>query len=322
MTTDIELEKNINYLTSGMYYLGFGDRHTIDLVTKMEGPEPNFQLEHTALRNGKETNYQIDFKKAKDSDWKNLTGFRATLKDQPERTQYFSVYLNKGITAKEASSLLEGRPICKTETVGGRFTQEVWHRLDFDKKTKSGNFVDQVLNKNQRFSLERGLKDLPWSKTEGKGMPDWAAADLKKGNELTGTMNVNGVDIDTVIVVNLDWDTVQAINRDGEVVASGLGLDPELLKRREERAAERAEQAQQNGQAQPAAGQDPGQSKSTQADNGNGQQQNPVDKSIANDPVQKKTNAEAKAAGNKVETLPKRTHAPVEGPAEGKGKRR
>ncbi|MCF3109595.1 hypothetical protein LL912_12510 [Niabella sp. CC-SYL272] len=333
MTTDFNVEDNAKYLARGMFYLGFGDRHNPELVEKLNSGATTFQINHSATWDKKGTEYAIDFKKAEDSDYRVLSGFRVTIEGDPSKSQYFSVYKNNGMTAKQAFNMTEGRAACKTQTLGN-LKLDTWYKLEMNEKTKNGNYIQKMYNRDHRFSVERGLENLPWSQNEGRGMPAWAADDLRKGNLFQGALTIDGKEVAVDVVVDPKKREVQAYDAAGMLVAVGSGLSEQELKRQHEREVKQEAPFRQDQNADPAI---------TDANVKNAERQeakeNPVDESIKNDPIAKRNAGKTEEAIQKDPALknntskgetagrepgqrvPPRTHAPLESNGQSMGKR-
>ncbi len=339
-TTAYSVENNVKYLASGMFYLGFGNRHEDTLTQKLNSALSHFQIQQPSASQRWGADFELEFKRAEGQEWMNLSGYRATLKEDPNKTQYFSVYKNHGFTNKEALNLLEGRSVCKQHVNKTGMKYETWNKLDFENRTENGNFVTKKFPENHGFSIEAAFKKIDFAKE----MPDWSITSLKKGDEVYAPILVNGQETEMMLTANPEKSCIEGRDQSGNLVLQVEGVNELLVKDRQQ--SEQTSQTDQAGQSQAQAGlslvgetikeqqQDQAQ---VQQPSGNiiaDQQvsseeqqpakENPVAESIQNDPAQKKTAADplVKSEKAKVEKIPRRSHPPLQQSAQGQGKKR
>ena len=237
-TTEYSVENNVKYLASGMFYLGFGNKHEDTLMQKLNSNLDSFQIAQLSASQIRGADFNIDFKKPEGQEWTNLSGYRATLKENPEKTQYFSVYKNHGVTNKQAFNMLEGRSVCREHVNKAGMKYEVWNKLDFDNRTENGNFVTKKYPENHGFSIEAAFKKIDFARE----MPDWAITSLKKGDEINASVLVNGQPMDLTLTANPDTRTIDGRDIGGNLVLQAEGINELLVKDKQQ--AEQTEQSQ------------------------------------------------------------------------------
>ena len=83
----------------------------------------------------------LQFRKSDSSDMYFLNSYHASLERSNGEKVDQTFYLNKGkgITAKEAYNLLEGRAVFKELANKAGYPYKAWLRLDFESKDKNNN---------------------------------------------------------------------------------------------------------------------------------------------------------------------------------------
>src|SRR5687767_14898242 len=101
--------QNLEFLTNGLKYMGFGDKLNAELEKQISQQPAEFKLnlQGEFKRDGvsEKVDYRLDFKKSDQSDMYFFNRYQATLKNDDlaqEKAQTFYVTKNSGITAKEA----------------------------------------------------------------------------------------------------------------------------------------------------------------------------------------------------------------------------
>lgn len=207
MTTEYNMEDNIKHLQSGMFYLGFTDKYNEEIAAKMKTNEPSFTISPETPA----ANFEIEFKRGEGQEWMNIAGHRATLNEAPDKTQYFSVFKNKGTTAREAVNLLEGRAVQKTRWNDEGEKYEVWQQLDFSKKTERGNYETNSFSQKYGFNIEASFKQIDFAKP----MPEWTLGAIKKGDEITGIVTIDKTETEVKLIANPAYRVIEGQSADG-----------------------------------------------------------------------------------------------------------
>ncbi|MCH5717810.1 hypothetical protein [Niabella hibiscisoli] len=220
---EYSIDENLKYLDNGHFYLGFGKGHSEEVSANLNNGVEQFSVNHPDRFHGKEIDYRIDHKRSAESGWISISGFLLTPREKPEAQQYFGVFKNRGFTAKEAFNLVEGRAVCKDHWKDNEKYQS-WHVLNFEKKTAKGNAKIDNYHENYGYDVAKALQNLNWSKVTGQGMPPWAEENLRKGDPLRGTLEVNGMDVEANIIANPKSREVLGVDDEGKIIARAEGL--------------------------------------------------------------------------------------------------
>lgn len=199
--TELNLD-NFDYLKNSLKYLGFGENLNSALEARMREGADKFTLGATAEFStpiAKDLiNYELRFSKSTTSDKYFLNNYQASLEkglkdgkfDSPVNQVFF---LNKGndITAKEAYNLLSGRAIQKKAELGGKVIdgqetpkrkEEIWVKLDFEKKNEQGNSPFKTFHKEYGFDLQASLQKHPIKELNDPDKRERLISSLNRGN--------------------------------------------------------------------------------------------------------------------------------------------
>jgi hypothetical protein len=165
-------EQNLDYLKNNIKYLGLGDKLYPDLEKNLREGKPEFKLQTANTFNAAALQATLHFRK-----------YDAKLQ-QPgmaDKEQIFYLDKGKGVTAKEAYNLLDGRSVYKELTSKEGQTYNAWQKLDFDHKDERGNFKVNQYHENYGYNLEAALKNLPLA-DKGEVLEAQLIKALQKGN--------------------------------------------------------------------------------------------------------------------------------------------
>ena len=134
-------EKNFEYLKDNLKYMGFGEKQNETLEQQLKEGKDSFQLTFNADVNKKPFEATLQFRKSDNSDMYFFNSYQATLERSNKEKVEQTFYLNKGkgVTAKEAYNLLEGRAVHKELSNKAGEPYKAWIQLDFDSKDKNNN---------------------------------------------------------------------------------------------------------------------------------------------------------------------------------------
>ncbi|TAM97131.1 MAG: hypothetical protein EPN39_12075 [Chitinophagaceae bacterium] len=223
-------EQNVKFLEETLFYLGFGEKLPDQLEAAMKEGKPEFKLqynmEHPVPGKGQgdsvlkdSIQYELNFKKGKDSDMYFFNSYKAELNSHQNgnREQLFYVNKNKGVTTKEAYNLLSGRAVHKNlvNKEGERYN--AWLQLDFSNKDDKGNYLTSVYHENYGFKLEEALSHLPL-KGQKDGLSEQLVKSLNKGNLTSVTFSEDGKDVKRYLTANPKYKSIDVFDENGKPV--------------------------------------------------------------------------------------------------------
>jgi hypothetical protein len=223
--------QNSEFLKKSLLNLGFGEKINGDLDREVEAKTPEFTLGLSHEFNQKTVDYTLHFKAGDNQDMYFFNKYDAHIrhKDDPTKDLNQSFYINKGrgITAKEAFNLMEGRAVQKQlyNLEGQKY--QAWLTLDKDNLTEGGNKKVKHYHENYGFDLEKVLA--------GKGIKEMndpqAKADLlyslKKGNAQSITVTEDGHDTKYFVAANPRFKTVDLFDQQKKKIKREVLLEPE-----------------------------------------------------------------------------------------------
>ena len=191
-------KENADYLKERLFFLGFGDKLNAELEKKMKAGEEKFKLpmvaEFTKGDKKDMVEYSVDFGKSKQTDIYFLNNYRATLAkpdSAEEPSQTFYINKGKGITAKEAYNLLDGRAVHKDLTNKEGEPYKAWLVLN-TKKEENGNHKLQQYHSAWGYDVEKSLHKHPIKELgDTTGKADLVKS-MEKGNLQQATSSREG----------------------------------------------------------------------------------------------------------------------------------
>ncbi|HEV7333100.1 MAG TPA: hypothetical protein VGN63_18845 [Flavisolibacter sp.] len=177
-------EKNLEYLKDNLRYMGFGDKLFPQLQKELEKGAPDFQLRMETEMNKKPFAAVLNFRKSDNSELYFFNSYHASLQRSNGKVADQAFYLNKGkgVTAKEAYNLLEGRAVYKElENKEGQ-KYGAWLQLDFSKRDKHNNHEVKQYHNAYGFKLEDALQRFPIRELKEPDLKDILLQSLQKGN--------------------------------------------------------------------------------------------------------------------------------------------
>jgi hypothetical protein len=124
----------------------------------------------------------VYMKQADFSDNPKLWDGAQKLIDREKVSQTFYLNNGKGVTAKEAYNLLEGRAVNKDLINKSGEKYNAWIQLDFAHKNPDESFKVKQFHSNYGFDLEKELIKYPFKELKDPGQKDDLIKSLKKGN--------------------------------------------------------------------------------------------------------------------------------------------
>lgn len=153
-------EKNLEGLKSNLRNLGFGDGLNEQLEKNIKEQKPEFNLTHQIEYNNRKINFDLSFRAGEQKEMYFFNRYKATLNDQPDRSQTFYLDRGNGVTTKEAFNLLEGRAVNKDLTNKEGEKYNAWVQLDLSKKEENGNYKLNRYHENYNFNFKAEVDKL------------------------------------------------------------------------------------------------------------------------------------------------------------------
>lgn len=182
--TNFMNEKILADLKNTLKYMGFGDKLNAQLENEMAKGGPNFQLRLETEINNKAFAAVLNFKKSDTTDRYFFNSYHATLgrKDGEVVDQAFYLKDGKGITAKEAFNLLDGRAVHKELTNKEDVPYKAWVQIDFDKRDKNNNHEMKQFHENYGYDLKGAVEKFAVKELDGGEKEKALLGSLMKGN--------------------------------------------------------------------------------------------------------------------------------------------
>ena len=187
-------QQNFEYLKDNLKYLGFGEGLAANLKNQLEKGDPSFQLTFETEINRKAFAAVINFRKSETTDHYFVNSYHATLgrKDGEVRDQAFYLNKGKGVTAKEAFNLLDGRAVYKQLTNREGEAYHAWIQLDFEKRDKHNNHEVRQFHEQYGYDLKEALSKYALSELKDRDKIAALITSLQKGNVQAVTFEGEG----------------------------------------------------------------------------------------------------------------------------------
>lgn len=178
------LEKNLEYLKDNLKYMGFGEGLAEALKTQMASGAPTFHLSFDAKINKKPFAAVLSFRKSESTGMYFFNSYHATLTRTNGDVKDQAFYLNrgKGISAKEAFNLLEGRAVYKELATKEGQAYHAWLQLDFAKRDKNNNHEVKQYHEAYGYDLGAALSKYPIREMREPDLRELLLSSLQKGN--------------------------------------------------------------------------------------------------------------------------------------------
>ena len=191
--TNVMNNDNLKYLTDNLKYMGFGENMNQALETNLKAGRPEFSLSNQTEVNKKPFEVNLNFRKSDSSDMYFFNNYKASLtrSDGEKVDQTFYLNKGKGVTAKEAYNMLEGRAVHKELTTKEGEPYKAWVQLDFDNKDKRNNYETKQFHENYGYDLKEALAKFPIVELSSPDKEDALMQSLRKGNVQSVSMEKN-----------------------------------------------------------------------------------------------------------------------------------
>jgi len=213
-TLSIMNEKNFEYLKDNIKYMGFGEKQNDSLEQHLKEGKESFQLRFNTEVNKKPFEAVLQFRKSDNSDMYFFNSYQASLKrsNNEKVDQTFYLTKGKGVTAKEAYNLLEGRAVFKELSNKAGEPYKAWIQLDFDNKDKNNNNEVKQYHENYGYDLKAAVGKFSVAEMDGGEKEKSLMHSLQKGNIQSVTIGLNGESQKMFIEANPQYKTVNIFN--------------------------------------------------------------------------------------------------------------
>ena len=203
-------EQNFEYLKDNIKYMGFGEKLNTELENQLRTGDAEFQLSAATQVNKKQFEAKLQFRKSDNSDMYFFNSYNASLQRKNGELVSQTFYLNKGkgITAKEAYNLLEGRAVCKELSTKDGQTYKAWVQLNFDKKDKHNNHEVKQFHENYGFDLKAAVSKFAVLEMNDDEKANALMHSLQKGNIQSVSIEKDGNISKVFIEANPQYKTV------------------------------------------------------------------------------------------------------------------
>jgi hypothetical protein len=202
--------ENFQYLSDNIKYMGFGENLKADLEKNLSEGKSDFQLNYKTEINKKPFEANLNFRKSDNSDLYFFNSYRASLQKTSGEKVDQSFYLNrgKGVTAKEAYNLLEGRSVYKDLNNRDGEPYKAWIQLDFDNKDKHNNHEVKQFHENYGYDVKAAVSKYAVAELNDPEKEKTLMQSLQKGNVQSVTLEKDGKDHKIFIEANPQYKTV------------------------------------------------------------------------------------------------------------------
>jgi len=192
--TNVMNEQNFEYLKDNIKYMGFGEKLNEQLEHNLNQAKDDFKLDFKAVVNNKPFDATLHFRKSESSEMYFFNSFDASLQKGNGEKVDQTFYLNKGkgITAKEAYNLLDGRAVHKELTNKENVPYKAWVQLDFQNKGKNNNFEVKQFHENYGFDLKEAVGKYAITELKDSEKEKSLLQSLQKGNIQSVTIEKDG----------------------------------------------------------------------------------------------------------------------------------
>ena len=186
--------ENLQYLTDNIKYMGFGETLKAELERNLSEGKAEFQLEYVAQIGHKAFEATLNFRKSDSTDMYFFNNYHASLEKSNGEKNEQTFYLNKGkgVTAKEAYNLLDGRAVHKDLITKEGQPYKAWIQLDFENKDKNNNFEVKQFHENYGYDLKAAVEKFAVTELNDTDKTKALMQSLEKGNVQSVTIEKDG----------------------------------------------------------------------------------------------------------------------------------
>jgi hypothetical protein len=221
LKTNVMNNENLQYLTDNIKYMGFGESLKTELEKNMSEGKAEFQLHHKAEVNKKAFEATLNFRKSDSTDMYFFNNYHASLEKSNGEKAGQTFYLNKGkgITAKEAYNLLDGRAVHKDLVTKEGQPYKAWVQLDFENKDKNNNFEVKQFHENYGYDLKAAVEKFAVAELKDPEKEKALMQSLQKGNVQSVTIEKDGSSHKMFMEANPQYKNVTLYDSNMKLVA-------------------------------------------------------------------------------------------------------
>ena len=186
--------ENLKFLADRVKYLGFDENLKEPLEKKMRAGSPEFQLQVQMEFGKKPFEATLNFRKSESSDMYFFNSYHASMERNDGKKVEQTFYLNngKGVTAKEAFNLLDGRAVHKemTKKDGEKF--KAWVQLDPEVRDKNNNADMKQYHEKYGYDLKAAVGKFAVAELNDPEKGEKLLQSLQKGNMQSVTIEKDG----------------------------------------------------------------------------------------------------------------------------------
>ena len=203
-------QENVQYLTDNIKYMGFGENLKAELEKNIGAGKQEFQLQYDAVINKKPFEASLNFRKSDSTDMYFFNNYKASLEKNNGEKNEQTFYLNKGkgVTAKEAYNLLDGRSVHKDLTNREGEPYKAWIQLDLNNKDKNNNFEIKHYHENYGYDLKTSVEKFALAELKDPDKEKSLMQSLQKGNIQSVTIEKDDSQQKMFIEANPQYKTV------------------------------------------------------------------------------------------------------------------
>jgi hypothetical protein len=194
LKTNFMNNENLQYLKDNIKYMGFGENMYRELERNLGEGKAEFQLRFAAEINKKPFEATLNFRKSDSTDMYFFNNYNASLEKSNGEKNDQTFYLNKGkgVTAKEAYNLLDGRAVHKDLTTKEGQPYKAWIQLDFENKDKNNNNEVKQFHENYGYDLKAAVEKFAVAELNDPEKAKALMQSLEKGNVQSVTIEKDG----------------------------------------------------------------------------------------------------------------------------------
>lgn len=186
--------ENLKFLSDRVKFGGFGEELKDQLERKMRDGRPEFQLSFSTEMNKKPFDAILNFRKSETTDMYFFNSYHATLERNDGQKAEQTFYLNngKGITAKEAFNLLDGRAVHKDLVTKEGQSYKAWLQLNPEVRDKNGNAKVEQYHEKYGYDLQAAVGKFTLAELKDPEKAEKLMQSLQKGNMQSVTIEKEG----------------------------------------------------------------------------------------------------------------------------------
>jgi hypothetical protein len=209
-------EQNFLYLKDNLKYLGFGEHLNETLANNLKQGAAEFFMTYKTEINKKPFEATLYFRRSDASDLYFLNSYTASLQRNNGEKLEQSFYLNngKGVTAKEAYNLLEGRPVFKELSNKNGEKYHAWLQINFQIRDKRDNYEVKQYHQKYGYDLRAAVSRFAVSELKDTEKEKALLHSLEKGNIQSVTIEKDGFTHKMILEANPQYKTVNLYDAD------------------------------------------------------------------------------------------------------------